>query len=47
MQIDSLWGQMDGGWRELSGEERFCKTIPPLLACAIVGRTQELVYVTA
>lgn len=41
---------MDGGWRDLTGEEGFCKTIPPLLDYAIIGkanRTQEPLNVSA
>lgn len=40
-----LWAQMDGGWRDLTGEEKFCKTIPALLDYAInigkANRTQK------
>lgn len=48
--LTHLWAQMDGGWRDLTGEERFYKTIPPLLDYAIIGkanRTQEPLYVSA
>lgn len=43
--------QMDGGWRDLTVEEKFCRTIPALLDYAInigkANRTQKALYASA